>query len=197
MKTTRKSYWRIFLYLLIMQNEILKTPNYYKTQLLSMMTDSDINEIVIDKYKEVRIEQQELQQEIKRFRWDNREILKLLSQDRQDEIFRLIKFLQFQLKQRDSYQKTDKMTIEEMKDKIDIIEIVDIIAWIHIENSRKLIQCPLPHHKDGTPSFKIFPQTDTFYCWGCKHWWDQINFIQSYYWITSKEAIQKFYSLIK
>lgn len=180
-----------------MQNEIIKTPNYYRCQLLSMMTDSDINEIIVDKYREVRMEQQELNQEIKRFRWDNREILKLLSQDRQDEIFRLIKFLQFQLKQRDPYQKSDKMTIEEMKQKIDIIEIVDIIAWVHIENDRRLIQCPFPHHKDNTPSFKIFPQTDTFYCWGCQHWWDQINFIQSYYWITNKEAIQKFYSLIK
>jgi hypothetical protein len=36
-------------------------------------------------------------------------------------------------------------------------------------------RCPLPNHNDKTPSFVVYPETNSFYCFGCHHGGDVID----------------------
>ena len=180
-----------------MQNEIIKSSHYYATQILSVMTNNDIWEIVVWKISELNNEKNTLAKEIFWLRWDSRKLMELFSLDRQKEIEKIIKYFQFQLKQRDPFQKTNKISIEELKQKIDIVSLIEILTWEWIESTRRLMKCPLRWHNDNTASFKIYENTDSFYCQGCHRWWDTINFIEYFYWISRKEAIKKFISLTK
>lgn len=181
-----------------LQNEYRpKTNNFYQQEVLKMMTDSEVAEIIVNKYKELTMIKEQLKQEIRPHRWDNREILILLSKDREDEVEKVIKFLKFQLKIRDPLSTTENISIDELKSKIDIVSLIENVTWEQIRYTRKLIKCPLKWHDDSTASFKIYENTDSFYCPGCRRWGDQINFIEYYYWIGRKEAVKKFKLLIK
>ena len=37
-------------------------------------------------------------------------------------------------------------------------------------------KCPLPEHDDDTPSFWVYPETQSWYCFGCHHGGDVIDF---------------------
>lgn len=174
-----------------------KTNTFCKQEILKNMTDSEIAEIIVDKNRELYSIKEELKKEIKPYRWDCREILILLSKDIEEEIEKIIKYLNFQLKLRDPLSTTESVSIDELKSKIDIISLIELVTWTQINYTRRLIQCPLKWHDDSTASFKIYENTDSFYCPGCRRGGDQINFIEHYYWIDRKEAIKKFKLLIK
>lgn len=179
------------------EKEYIKSNNYRRTHILYEMTDSDIGEIIVDKNRELNNEIIGYKKEVVHFRWDSRKILELLSQDRQEEIRKLIKNLQFQLKIRDPLYSSEDISIEEMKSKIDIVSLIENITWESIRYARKLIKCPLKGHEDSTPSFKIYEHTDSFYCPWCIRGWDHINFIEYYYWIDRRQAIKQFKLLVK
>lgn len=50
--------------------------------------------------------------------------------------------------------------------------------------------CPLPGHLEKTASFKIDPQKQTFYCFGCNRGGDVISFIQHLKNLSFKDAIR-------
>lgn len=50
--------------------------------------------------------------------------------------------------------------------------------------------CPFRDHSDNTPSFVLYPSTDSFYCWGCHRGGDVVQFLIHYEQI-SKEEVQK------
>lgn len=174
-----------------------KTNTFCKQEILKNMTDSEVAEIILDKNKELKQLKEELKNEIKTYRWDSREILILLSKDREEEIEKIIKYLNFQLKLRDPLSTTESISIDDLKSKIDIVSLIELLTWTQIKYTRRLIQCPLRWHDDSTASFKIYENTDSFYCPGCRRGGDHINFIEHYYWINTKDAIKKFKLLIK
>lgn len=49
-------------------------------------------------------------------------------------------------------------------------------------------KCPL--HNDNNPSFIVYKETETFYCFGCKEWGDVISFIMKLKFLTFTEALQ-------
>ncbi len=75
---------------------------------------------------------------------------------------------------------------------INQISICDVI-WRYTKLpsycKRKNIRCPL--HNDKTPSFKIYIETNSFYCFGCLKWWNAINFISEIENISTKEAFKR------
>lgn len=63
---------------------------------------------------------------------------------------------------------------------------------IIIDSYNKTISCPLPNHsKDSTPSFKYYPDTNSFYCFGCKSGVSPIHFVSLMENCTQIEAAQK------
>lgn len=54
------------------------------------------------------------------------------------------------------------------------------------------IRCPFPEHgaTGRTPSFKYYPLTNTFYCWGCKKGGSNIEFVMHMQQTSRAEAIK-------
>ena len=83
------------------------------------------------------------------------------------------------------------VSIDDLKTSISIETVIESYG-IKIPSSRMNLPCPLPDHKDGTPSFSINKAHNLFKCFGCNKWWTQIDFIQNMEWCDIKTAIIKF-----
>lgn len=64
---------------------------------------------------------------------------------------------------------TRYMSLRKQADLIPIEDILNHFKIKHDKNFSYLLNCPFPHHSyDSTPSFKIYIETNSFYCFGCK-----------------------------
>ena len=84
------------------------------------------------------------------------------------------------------------MTIQEIKDRLDINEVLSYYGVKSDKN--KMLNCPF--HDDKTPSMRIYEETNTAYCFSgnCKlqeKSIDQIDFILYKEECTKHEAIEK------
>jgi len=66
------------------------------------------------------------------------------------------------------------MEIPEIKQKLTIEEVLH--HYVFKPNKHHQINCPF--HEEKIPSLKIYPQTNTFNCFGCNANGDVIEFIQ-------------------
>jgi DNA primase len=79
------------------------------------------------------------------------------------------------------------MKISEIKQKLSILSV---LSHYGLEpNSQNHIKCPF--HKDDKPSMRIYPETNTYHCFGCGKTGDVIQFIQDKEEITKHRAITK------
>jgi len=51
------------------------------------------------------------------------------------------------------------------------------------------VRCPFPNHRDSTPSFTIYFETNTWFCFGGCGGGDSIKFIQEYCQVSFKDAV--------
>lgn len=70
--------------------------------------------------------------------------------------------------------------------------LIDVLKENKIEvrpssGGRSVAHCPF-HRGDDTPSFTIYPETGTYYCFGCGEWGDSIKFLVDYKDISYIEA---------
>lgn len=72
-----------------------------------------------------------------------------------------------------SYIKKEK--IEQIKEKADIVSVVS--DHVSIKRSGKYYIGNCPFHSEKTPSFFLYPQTNTFHCFGCGKHGDSISFL--------------------
>lgn len=54
-----------------------------------------------------------------------------------------------------------------------------------------LIICPFPDHKEKTESFKIYPEDNSFYCYGCSYGGTVIDFVMKMFNLTRLKAARK------
>jgi DNA primase len=68
---------------------------------------------------------------------------------------------------------------EQVKERADLAEIVGRHTKL-VKSSRGMFKacCPLPGHKEKTPSFNINPSMGTFYCFGCGRGGDVFTFLE-------------------
>lgn len=67
----------------------------------------------------------------------------------------------------------------ELKQKMDIVEFVERHADRMIHAAGKFrTQCILPDHAERTPSFWVYPATQSYYCFGCHQGGDLIDLIK-------------------
>ncbi len=75
------------------------------------------------------------------------------------------------------------------------LSILTVLAHYNIKpNKNNHIKCPF--HSDDKPSCKIYPETNTFHCFGCGATGDQIEFIEKYEKCGKHEALLKAKELI-
>jgi len=75
-----------------------------------------------------------------------------------------------------------------MENKPDIIATIEREGFTVKQKGRALwLSCPF--HEDKTPSLKINPDKQTFYCFSCNSGGDSIAFIQKLHGLTFKEAL--------
>ena len=56
------------------------------------------------------------------------------------------------------------------------------------EGRRLVAHCPF-HQGDRTPSFTVYPETQTFYCFGCDAWGDVVDFVKRIHNCSNEEAV--------
>ena len=84
------------------------------------------------------------------------------------------------------------MEIREIKQKL---KIETVLAHYNLKPDRHhFLKCPF--HDDEDPSLKIYPETNTFNCFGCGAAGDVIEFIERYDKRGKHEAILKAKSMI-
>jgi len=84
---------------------------------------------------------------------------------------------------------TGKVFYEDLIDKANSVPITRIFQHynVRLDNNRKSI-CPFPSHKGGkerTPSFLYYPETNTYFCFGCRKGRSCCDFV------AEKEKISK------
>jgi DNA primase catalytic core len=81
-------------------------------------------------------------------------------------------------------------TIQELK-QINIADIIKIteptVKLTDSFNTKKAI-CPFKDHEEVLESFTVYPENNTYYCFGCGRGGDVIDFIMEYYKISFTEA---------
>ena len=79
--------------------------------------------------------------------------------------------------------------LDELKSRCDIIDIISRYMALK-RNGREWVGC-CPFHHEKTPSFFVYPESQSYYCFGCKASGDVIQFISKYENIGFVEAVER------
>lgn len=84
------------------------------------------------------------------------------------------------------------MEIKQIKEQLSIETVLDHYQLKINKNKH----CLCPFHKDDKPSLRIYPETNTYNCFGCGKTGDAIQFIEDFEKCTKHEALKKAKTLI-
>ncbi|MBQ9993825.1 MAG: DNA primase, partial [Clostridia bacterium] len=78
--------------------------------------------------------------------------------------------------------------IAELRDRSDITDVV--ASYVQLKRSGRMMKGLCPFHSEKTPSFTVFPDTASFYCFGCQAGGDVITFIRNIERLDYVEAVK-------
>ncbi len=78
--------------------------------------------------------------------------------------------------------------IEELNRRTDIVDLVG--SYVQLKRKGRLYGGLCPFHSEKTPSFYVYPDTQSFYCFGCGAGGDAISFAKSINSIDYGEAVK-------
>ena len=79
--------------------------------------------------------------------------------------------------------------IDEIKQRLDIVEFLS--AYVHLQKSGRTYKALCPFHTEKTPSFIVFPETQTWRCFGaCSTGGDIFSFIMRRENLGFREALE-------
>jgi hypothetical protein len=101
-------------------------------------------------------------------------------------------------------RKTGKKTYDPeawraMKEASDFLEQFELVTGTKVKRvgNPVLVKCPLPDHKDGSPSFAIYRRNQSFHCFGCHKSGSMVDFLMAYEGLDLGKAMRKFEALCK
>ncbi len=71
-----------------------------------------------------------------------------------------------------------RSVIETAKDRVPTIDLAERLCGpgqLRRVGDKWVARCPLPEHDDRSPSFTVFPQTGSFFCFGCQAGGDVVD----------------------
>ena len=77
--------------------------------------------------------------------------------------------------------------IEQIKAKIDVVEEVGLV--VALQRSGKSYKGHCPFHNERTPSFYVFPESQTWRCFGCNEGGDAFTFVEKQQGVDFREAL--------
>ncbi len=77
--------------------------------------------------------------------------------------------------------------IEEIKERNDIEEVIS--RYVSLKRAGSVFSGSCPFHSERTPSFTVFPSTQTYYCFGCGAGGDVVSFVMNAENLSYVEAI--------
>ncbi len=66
--------------------------------------------------------------------------------------------------------------LEQLRDRIDIEDLIG--EYVDLKRAGRLVKGLCPFHSEKTPSFVVYPDTQSYYCYGCTKGGDAITFIR-------------------
>ena len=68
--------------------------------------------------------------------------------------------------------------IEELVRRSDVVDVVG--SYVQLKRKGRLYAGLCPFHNEKTPSFYVYPETQSFYCFGCGASGDGINIVKKF-----------------
>lgn len=77
--------------------------------------------------------------------------------------------------------------IETIKSRIDVVEEIGLV--VVLQKSGKSYKGLCPFHNERTPSFHVFPESQTWQCFGCHEGGDVFSFVEKQQGLEFREAL--------
>ncbi len=84
--------------------------------------------------------------------------------------------------------RTNVNTVDEIKSRCNIVDVIGRVVTLKKAGSIYKGRCPF--HNEKTPSFVVYESSQSYKCFGCNEGGDVINFVQKYYNLDFKEAVE-------
>ena len=88
-------------------------------------------------------------------------------------------------------QGVSRSVIDEAKAAVPVIDLADLLCGpgqMRRMGERWVARCPLPDHEDRSPSFTVYPESNSFFCFGCLRGGDVIE-LARYAWGYEKAEV--------
>ncbi len=169
-----------------------------KTKIISLKHEIEEKKVFIMSVKE-KIRRSKMDNDSKMFQVDIVDWLAVKSvgnkkrpalEDLEAELKRIIRKTDL-IEDKESFLKVD---ISELKERVDIIEIADEDLEINTVGLKGYACCPF--HKEKTPSFVLYSDTNRYKCYGCGERGDVVDFIMKVRKKTFREVINILYKYV-
>jgi DNA primase len=88
----------------------------------------------------------------------------------------------------------DKTSIENLKQRLDIVDIVG--SYLELKKNGANYKCVCPFHNDTSPSLVVSPSKQIYHCFACGAGGDSIKFVMEYEKLSYPETIEKLANMV-
>lgn len=82
----------------------------------------------------------------------------------------------------------DRDYLDELKRRVPILDVLG--GAVKLRRSGKNYVGLCPFHQERTPSFTVYPATNSYYCFGCQHYGDAIDWLREIAGMRFREAVE-------